>query len=362
MKKLALAMLIIGLVMLSGCANIEKENDTPHSDDWKQIEEVLYNQCKARIRENWDLLGSLYSFTEDSFEYKDLKRISKLSFRTVSILSCDYTVKEIKFSGEDTAFVTADLHIKEFSRKDIRDKREMTVTLPPEDDPNFLKMTKINGEWKFCPAKDCAGRPSDKYSCEDGSMVDQEKDCPILDLEFYSEKNLFECAENNSIENLLPVNIGPFMLNPVSIIANVNDTKIYKASEYKIGKFDILLAYSADYQKLGDNKRIFNLAYLELGDELDFLRYVNETHAIIRELMGQYEGAREEDLEFGGTIANVAYFPTASEQDKAVTITKRAYIYIPEKNAVFRFLFNDWLTEDEVMSTVSTYFNNLCGA
>ncbi|MCK4670418.1 MAG: hypothetical protein KAT43_04400 [Nanoarchaeota archaeon] len=360
MKRLMLAILIISLILFSGCAEIEKDTDIPHSEDWKQIEELLYQQCKGRIREDWDIMGPLYSFTEDSFEYKDLKRIAKLAFRTVSVLSCDYTITKIKFNG-DIAFVSADHHVKELERKNPRNKREVTVSLPPKDDPNFLKMIKLDGEWKFCPAEDCFGEHSDKISCEDGTMVEDEKDCPILDIEFYSEKNLEECVENQpDIERVLHKNIGPFLLNPASISASINDTKLYKASENKIGKFDIVTSYSADYQQMGNNKRMFSMAYLEVGDELDFKRYVKETHDILRELLEKYNNTREEDIEFGGTIANIVYFPTARQDMKTITITKRAYIYIPEKNVIYRFLFNDWLVDKDVSRIIGTYFNNLC--
>lgn len=363
LKRVMLVFFVIGLFLLSGCTRTEKASDSPHSEDWQAIEELLYNQCKARIREKWELLGSLYSFNEDTFEYKDLKRVSKLAFRTVSILGCEYTIKKIEFKDDNTAYVTADLYLKEVQRTNLRNKKEVTVSLPPEDDPNFLKLIKLDGEWKFCPAEDCFGIHSDKYSCPDGTMVDSKKECPVLDIEYYAGKPLSECIDNRTeIENLLPKNIGPFFMNPASIQTSENDTKLYRASEHKIGKLDIVKGYSADYQKIGNNRRMFSLAYIELGDELDFRRYVNETHGILAELLGKYNSSREVDAEFGGTIANIAYFPTAKQEDKAFTITKRGYVYIPEKHAIIRFLFNDWLTEDDVPMIMSTYFNNLCGA
>ncbi|MBW3013425.1 hypothetical protein KY325_01635 [Candidatus Woesearchaeota archaeon] len=367
MRKLMLfSMLTILLVLVTSCGGeysvIEKSTDSSHSEDWNVIVQKLADQCKAKIKEDWDSMGSLYSYTEDSFEYKEFKRLMMEEFRTVSTLDCEYAIDKIEFNKEKTkARVYAEQNRFDMSRKTM-EKKTYTVNYPLEGQPDSLKLELIGGEWKFCPTENCKGVPTALFSCTDGSMVDIPEQCPTFTDIVPTDVTFAECFKlHQNFEELFPPNIGPYFLNANSIKQVENEELTVKTEDNTLDKIVLVKSFKADYQHKDDDKQIFSLQFRKVQEPKDF-EQINGV--IIEEIMKnkrEYNGTMETTTIRDAKMTSLDFKRDPIKyEDRFKMVTNLRYIGVPEKNSMLRFNFNGWVIEDNIPKIIGTYGNLVC--
>ncbi|MBD3259958.1 hypothetical protein GF371_05005 [Candidatus Woesearchaeota archaeon] len=367
MKKTVLFfVLAVSLLLMTACRGeysvIEESADEPHSEDWNSIVQKLADQCKAKIKEDWESMAGLYSYSEDSFEYKDFKRKMLEEFRTVSTLDCSYDVHKMEFNGARTkARVHASLDRKDTSRKTFESKI-YTVEFPPEDDPDALKLEKIGGVWLFCPTENCEGSPTDLYSCSDGSLVDIPEQCPTFVDIVPTNMTFAECfKQHQDFEEIFPNTIGPYFLNKDSIKIVEDEELIIKTEENELDKFLIVKSFKADYQHKEDNKQIFSLLFRKVQEPADFEQMNTAIMEEIEENKIMNNGTSETSTVRGSKMTSLDFKRDSIKfEDRFKMITNLRYIGIPEKNTMLRFNFNGWVLEENIPKIIATYGNLVC--
>jgi hypothetical protein len=365
MKKLLLVSILgVLLIMMTACGGvvIEESTDSPHSEEWNIISDKLYQQCQAKIKENWEDMSALYSYDEDTFEYMKFKEQLLEEFRTVSTLDCNYDLKKIEFSeGKTTARVHATLNRFDVARMS-REKKSYSIEFPLEDNPDALKFKLMDDDWKFCPTEECAGAPSDMYSCDDGSIVDIPEQCPTFTDVELTDMTFADCFKQyQDYEKIFPNNIGPYYLNSDSVKITENEELIIRTDDNTLDKFMIVKSYKADYQHKDDQKRIFSLLFRKVQEPNDF----EQMDSI---MMEEFQTAKQEN---NGTIntttmrgAKMTGLDFSRDpikyEDRFKVVTNVRYISVPEKNTILRYNFNGWVVEENIQKIIDTHSNLVC--
>ncbi len=349
MNKNNIIFLLIALIFILSSCTYEYVNETPHSDDYNKIIELLDNQCEAMRRENITMLESLYAYPYDSMEHHELKKFAMLKFRTINTLECNYNINKIRFFSDNEK---AELYMKGTIIERIEGyPKDREIEAPQPDGKNDFTVTKINGEWKFCPDGKCKGAKTEKISCNDGSIVSDPKKCPVLHKEQRGTTSLEECLKEKIVpEKLIPVLIGPFEAQQDSIKI-ADDDKKSGLTHY----------YESDYMNRNDNKELFQLIFMQASSpgayEIHREKLLNDIKNFNMTLNGFVNNTITRDAQ---TI-NVKWKKTGGAVDEKFSrITNRFYIAVPEHNAFFRFNFNDLVLKQDGDNVVRTYFNNLC--
>ena len=349
------------MLTLAGCGTIVETQDQ-HSEDYELILETLKEACKARQTERWKEFLDQYSYDEESFEYKDLKRIMIKAFNIVNAADCEFEIEEITFNKAKTkAELKGRFYITEIAREGFGIQSDIQDI--PNEEGNPYEMVKKDGDWKICPfGKNCDGKFSPLYSCQNGAMIDNKFDCPfefrkLIDV---SEEKFNSCFFNEfTDEQILPKKLGDFRLNDNSIKIETNTAKLYENADGSIDRFEVLKSIEGDYQQTDYEHRIFNMEYIQLGDLEDLKRYV----AVVRQIDATLAEANQgiiNKTSFGDVEALYSEFKSVPRTQKLTTITRRYYIFFPDTNTVLRFYFNDWLTQFNAEHIISNYLSNRC--
>ncbi|MBW2987014.1 hypothetical protein KY336_00555 [Candidatus Woesearchaeota archaeon] len=365
MKKLLLfSILGVLLIVMTACGGVttEENTDVPHSGDWNEISEKLYQQCQAKIKESWEDMSALYSYKEDTYEYMDFKKQMLEEFSTVSTLDCVYDLKKIDFSeGKTVAKVYATLNRFDVSRL-TREKKSYSIEFPLEDNPDALKFKLMDGEWKLCPTENCEGAHSDLYSCDDGSIVDIPEQCPTFTDVELTDMTFADCFKQyQAFDQIFPENIGPYQLNPDSVEMTENEELIIRTEENALDKFMIIKSYKADYQHKEDNKRIFSLLFRKVQEPNDFEQMDSLMIEELRTAKTKNNGTINTTSIRGAKMTGLDFSRDPIKyEDRFKIVTNVRYISVPEKNTILRYNFNGWVVEDNLQKIVETHSNLVC--